>query len=110
MAKYYGTIGYIMTVEDPPESGIWAEKAIERKYYGDTIEWTSKHFNASESTNDNIDITNQISVLADAFAYQNFQYIKYVEYMGAKWKVSSVKVQRPRLILSTGGVYNGEQA
>lgn len=108
MAKYYGTVGYVMTVEDPPESGIWAEKTIERHYYGDTIEWTSKYSAAVDSTNDNIDITNQISIVADAFAYQNFQYIKYVEYMGAKWKVSTVKVQRPRLILSTGGVYNGK--
>ena len=32
--------------------------------------------------------------------------MRYVEFMGAKWKISSVEVQYPRLILTVGGVYN----
>jgi len=30
--------------------------------------------------------------------------------MDSLWKVTAVDVQYPRLILSIGGVYNGEQA
>jgi hypothetical protein len=34
--------------------------------------------------------------------------MRYVEFMGAKWKVSSVDAtKRPRLVLTLGGLYNG---
>lgn len=59
--------------------------------------------------NDDINVSNEISILADPYANQNFHAMRYVEFMGAKWKISGVEVQYPRLILSVGGVYNGEQ-
>ena len=34
MAKFYGVIGYAVTEETKP--GVWAEKIIERMYYGDS--------------------------------------------------------------------------
>ena len=46
------------------------------------------------------------SIIADPFAYQNFHAMRYIEWMGAKWKITKVNVQSPRLILSVGGVYN----
>lgn len=104
MAKFYGKIGYAMTKETTP--GVWVEEIVERSYYGDVIR-NIRRLQSSENLNDDINVSNEISIVADAFANQNFHSMRYVEYMGAKWKVSSVEVKYPRLILNVGGVYNG---
>lgn len=104
MAKFYGLIGYAVTEEISP--GVWAEQIKERQYFGDLIRDT-RRLQGSENLNDDINISNEISIVADPFAYQNFHSMRYVEFMGAKWKVSSVEVKYPRLILTIGGVYNG---
>lgn len=104
MAKFYGKIGYAMTKETTP--GVWVEEIVECSYYGDVIR-NIRRLQGSENLNDDINVSNEISIVADAFANQNFHSMRYVEYMGAKWKVSSVEVKYPRLILNVGGVYNG---
>lgn len=106
MAKFYGTIGYAVTVETKP--GVWTEKITERMYYGDMTRNTRK-LQSTDQLNDNINVANEISIVADPFANENFHSMKYVEFMSAKWKITSVEVQYPRLILTVGGVYNGEQ-
>lgn len=105
MAKFYGAIGYAKTVEMTP--GVWEEQITERFYYGELVRNT-RRLQTSDSLNDNIDIANEISIVADPFANQNFHSMRYVEWMGARWKISSVEVQYPRLILAVGGVYNVE--
>jgi hypothetical protein len=105
MAKWYGTVGYAEPVQQ--NSGEWVDDITDRKYSGDVIRNTSRWSTNSDSTNDDLTISNQISIVADEFAYQNFHSMKYVEFMGVKWKITSVDVQRPRLILMLGGVYNG---
>lgn len=104
MAKYYGAIGYAETVETSP--GVWSEQIVERMYYGDVIRNT-RNLQNSEYLNDNINVSNQISISADPYAIANFHAIRYAEFMGTKWKVPSVDVQVPRLLLSLGGLYNG---
>lgn len=105
MTKWFGVIGYAETVETTP--GVWEEKIVERSYFGDVTRNT-RRLQTTDQVNDNIDILNTISVVADPYAYQNYYAIRYAEFMGAKWKVSSVDPQHPRLNLSLGGVYNGE--
>lgn len=104
MNKFYGKIGYAITKETIP--GVWVEQIVERSYYGDVIR-NIRRLQSSENLNDNINVSNEISIVADAFANQNFHSMRYVEYMGTKWKVSGIEVKYPRLILSIGGVYNG---
>ena len=104
MNKFYGKIGYAITKETTP--GVWVEQIVERSYYGDVIR-NIRCLQSSENLNDDINVSNEISIVADAFANQNFHSMRYVEYMGTKWKVSSIEVKYPRLILSIGGVYNG---
>lgn len=106
MAKWYGAVGYIINSEVTP--GVWSSKAVERPYFGDVIKAISK-WKPANKVNDDVDVSSQISIVADPFAYQNFQSIKYVEFMGAFWEVTSIEPQRPRLILSIGGVYNGRR-
>lgn len=104
MNKFYGKIGYAITKETTP--GVWVEQIVERSYYGDVIR-NIRRLQSSENLNDDINVSNEISIVADAFANQNFHSMRYVEYMSTKWKVSSIEVKYPRLILSIGGVYNG---
>ena len=104
MAKFYGVIGFVETVETSP--GVWEESATERNYSGDVIK-DSKRWQAGENLNDNLTINNKISIIADPFAYENFPMIRYVKWMGASWKITNIDVERRRLILSIGGIYNG---
>lgn len=102
MAKFYGTVGFVKTVESAP--GVWTEQIVERKYYGNVISRTRSL--QSNGVNDNINISDEISIVADPFANENYFAIRFVEYMGAKWKVQSISVQFPRLNLSLGGLCN----
>lgn len=104
MAKFYGNIGFAETVETEP--GVWVEEMTVRPYYGDLVRNTRRLEN-SGGVNDNVNISNEISIIADPYANHNFHSIRYIEFMGAKWKVSNIEVQYPRLILTIGGVYNG---
>ena len=103
MAKFCGVIGYAVTKETDP--GIWEEQIVEVEYFGDVIR-NSRRFSGSAKVNDDINISNQISIIADPFANNNFHAMKYVVFMGAKWKISEVTVQYPRLVLTIGGLYN----
>ena len=104
MSKWFGKIGYCETIETSP--GVWTEQITEREYYGDLLK-VSKKTQSSENLNDNITISNQISIVADPFADENLRFISYVTFMGTKWKIASADVQYPRIILTMGGVYNG---
>lgn len=107
MAKWYGKIGYAETMEIEP--GLWEEQITEKEYYGDLIRNTRKLQN-SGGVNDNINLANEISIIADPYAIHNFHSMRYVEFMGTKWKISDVEVQYPRLILTVGGVWNGDSS
>ena len=104
MAKWYGKVGFTTTVETEP--GIWKNKIVEEPYSGDLLSNFRKLQNSGE-VNDNVNIANKISILADPFAVNNFHAIRYAEYLGTNWKVTDVEVQYPRLILTLGGVFNG---
>ena len=103
MAKWYGKIGYAETVETEP--GLWEELITEREYYGDTIRNT-RRLQSSGGVNDNVNIANEISIVADPYANQNIYAMRYAEFMGTKWKITSVEVQYPRLILEIGGLWS----
>lgn len=105
MGKWFGKIGYCETIETSP--GVWTEQITEREYYGDLLK-VSKKTQSSENLNDNITISNQISIVADPFANESLRLIGYVTFMGTKWKVTNAEVQYPRIILTMGGVYNGQ--
>lgn len=106
MAKFYGVIGYAETVEKvKTKPGVWKEEITEKTYYGDFIRNT-RRLQTTDQLNDNINVANEISIVSDPFANENFHSMRYVEFMGAKWKITNVEVQYPRLILTIGGVYN----
>lgn len=106
MPKYYGKIGFSETVETRP--GIWEEQIVERDYYGDVLK-ISKRFDGSSYLNDNLNISNQFSIVADPYARDHFHSMRYLTWCGTKWKISSVQVDYPRLSLEVGGLYNDGQ-
>ena len=107
MAKFYGEVGYAETKETAPS--VWEETIVKKYYYGDITKNTKRWVNG-DGLNDDIQISNIISIVADPYAYQNFFAIRYVKWMGVAWKVTNVEVQAPRLLLTLGEVYNGPEA
>lgn len=103
MAKWYGMIGYGRTVETSPS--VFNEEVIERPYYGD-IGRDTRRLQTSDKVNDDIAISNQLSIVSDPYACDNFHSMRYATYLGTKWKITDVEVQFPRLILSLGSEYN----
>lgn len=104
MAKFYGPIGYATMVETKP--GVWQESIVEREYPGDLLS-NSRSLQSANQVNDNINIATKISIVADPYAYENFHAMRYVTFMGTKWKITNIEVNYPRLVLTVGGVYNG---
>lgn len=104
MAKFYGKIGYAISSEDSP--GIWKNTYKERSYQGD-LNSVFNRYDASNNVIDDFKITNEISIVADSFAYENLGRIRYVVFRGEKWKVNSVEEAFPRLVLRIGGLFNG---
>ena len=104
MPKFHGPVGYVETVETAP--GVWQEVATESDLYGN-VERASRTLSGADKVNDDISVENVISIMADAYAQEHFSAIRYVKWAGTSWKVTSVTVERPRLLLRLGGVYNG---
>lgn len=107
MARFYGAVGYIDEVETAVDT--FVPKPIERMYKGDLVRNNRKLENGTD-INDNVNISNQISIVADPYANNHIHDMRYVKWRGTAWKVTNVDVEPPRLILSLGGVYNGETA
>lgn len=104
MPKYFGKVGFAESVETAP--GIWEDRIVERSFYGDIVRDLRRLQNRTK-LNDDVTITNSFSIVADKYAYANFHKIRYLEYMGTKWKVESVDASTPpRLTLDVGAVYN----
>lgn len=105
MAKWFGVIGYSETVETRP--GVWTEQITEREYFGDLTRNT-RRFQTTDKLNDDLNISNTLSIISDPYANENFHAMRYAEFMDTKWKITDVEVQYPRLNLTLGGVYNAD--
>lgn len=104
MAKFRGVVGFAAMVEKEP--GVYVEMIVTRRYACDLLR-NNRRLEPSGNINDNINISNEISILADIYALHHFHAMRYIEFEGAKWKVSSVDAtKRPRLVLTLGGLYN----
>lgn len=104
MAKFHGKVGYGETVDKG--NGVHELVVTERAYAGDVVRNTRRFAN-NEKVNDDLTVGNSISIVSDSYADEHIFAIRYVEWSGTLWEVSDVEVQRPRLLLRLGGVYNG---
>lgn len=106
MAKFCGKVGFVIST-DEEDDGVWIQKVEERHYRGDVTR-NYYRWEVAEKLNDDFTLSNTISIVADEFSYNHLAFIRYVKWMGSYWKVNGIEVQRPRIILTLGGVYNGE--
>lgn len=104
--KFSGKVGFwLKDAETKP--GVYKPVIVEKSYTGNVLK-ASRMFQVAESQqNDNLKITNRISIISNLYMQRNWTSIKYVSWNGVKWKVISVDVSSyPRVILDLGGVYN----
>jgi hypothetical protein len=106
-ARFYGKVGYGASVESVP--GVWKDVITEVAYYGNVVRNT-RHLLDGTKINDDLTVSNSISIVADPYANEHILAMRYVEWLGTLWVVTNVEVQSPRLLLTLGGVYNGPKA
>ena len=104
MNKARETIGFGITQNESP--GVFSEKIVERKYYVDKI-FDSRKYDQNNSINGSIDLSNKFSIVCDPFARENYLNMRYITWMGVKWRISTITVDYPRLTLSVSGEFNG---
>lgn len=104
MPKFYEEIGYATLTETSP--GVWEDVIVKKKHYGEVVR-NIKRDQQGDKVNSDLVVNNLLSIVADAYASQNFFKMRYITFMGVKWKITSVDVQRPRIVITIGEVYNG---
>lgn len=109
--RFYGAVGYASLESTAP--GVWNEVITEKTYYGDVIQ-NSRRLEPPSTvppvTNSGVSLENSFSILADADAYANFMNMRYVVWEGKYWIITDVEVHRPRLVLTIGGLWDGNKA
>lgn len=106
--KFSGKIGFwIEDVEMKP--GVFKPQIIEKNYTGDVLRNIRRFQSAENQQNENLVVSNKLSIISDLYLQQNWVSIKYVSWNDVNWLVSSVDIGSfPRIILELGGVYNGK--
>ena len=103
MARWAGEVGYVETVETSP--GVWEEQIVPHFYTGD-MNRLSRSLRNAQKINDDVEIGMELEFVSDPYALSHFSNIRYVEYMGVKWKAKTVTPNFPRIIVSLGEEYN----
>lgn len=107
MDKFYGPIGFVDSEETSP--GVWTPKVTERNYYGEFAK-QGRQLTDANRINDNIVITESLSIVADPYALNHYYTIRYIVRGSAKWKVTGVGINYPKLELTLGGLYNEQSS
>ena len=106
MAKFYGAIGYALQIESKP--GVWSDNIIEKNYRGDVI-LDQRRWQSADKVNDDLSLDNSISIIADEYAHNNIGNMKYIVWNNVPWEIQSFSINRPRIVIQIGGIYNGER-
>lgn len=106
MAKFSGKIGYGLTEETARD--VWQDVIVERPAFGDVKRNTRGLEEGGDKVNLDLSVGNSISIVADEYANGHIFAMKYVIWRGARWIISDVSVEPPRLVLRLGGLYNGK--
>lgn len=103
MAKFSGKIGFATTKESRP--GIYEEVIEEKTFYGNLTKQTRSLY-SSENINDGINISNNISIVANPYLTEHIFSMRYVTFQGAKWKITNAEIKERRIELTIGGLWN----
>lgn len=110
MSKFSGVIGYQSEIEVSP--GVWQTSFIEKSARGDILRkdyrWSSQSFSTIETDSS----SEKISIGADRFWIPLIRQnrMKYIKYEGddTKYSITGASVDRPRIILTVGGIFHEE--
>lgn len=105
MSKCSGTIGYLGSEETQP--GVWTPVITEKRYTGDLVRNNRRFSRDAENVFDDLTISNNISILSNKFMLDNLSYMTFISFNNSKWKINSVDINYPRIIITLGGLYNG---
>lgn len=104
--RFFGKIGFEKTVETLP--GVWEPVITCRDYIGDVNRYQRRWEDQQNSVNDSLNLSNEISVVADGYLLENLGSMRFVEFCGSKWKIASITIQQPRVVLTLSDVYTEE--
>lgn len=102
--RFAGMVGFVIAEETATD--VWSEKPTEKLYYGDVTK-NSRRWENGEGVNSNLNISNSISIVANDYAYEHAGEIRYVYWLGKRWCVTNLSIDRPRIVLTIGGLYDG---
>lgn len=105
MARFHDKVGFLIPTSDL-ETGMASSEPVERPYYGRILEHT-RRWSSNEHVNDDLVLSNQIAITANDYAFKHMSSIAYVHWMHGWWKVESIRVKAPEIVLTLGGVWNG---
>ena len=107
MARFYGKVGFIRTVNDG--TGRFVEEEVVRYYKGD-VNNNVRRYNPQNdvSANDDLALNDNVSILADAYAAENYMAMQWIEFDNVRWRITSVTKEYPRITIFFGGVWNGK--
>lgn len=105
MARYHGKVGFLIP-EDNQETGVARERAVEKPFFGTVIEHT-RRWDPEPQRNEDLGLSNQISITATDYAFKYASAIAYATFMGQRWKVTNMRLKPPQIILTLGGIWNG---
>lgn len=105
MAKFSGLVGYVTTEQTTP--GVWLPVETPKRMRGDIIRQSSSRQN-DDKVNSDVSLNHRISLVGDAYSFGNYYNIRWIEVDGLKWEVTGIEIQRPRIIVTLGGPYNGQ--
>lgn len=108
MARFHDKVGFLIPKDDQ-ETGIADTVPVEKSYYGKILEH-SRRWETGDNLNDDLSVSNQIAITANDYAFRYMSSIGYVRWKCAYWKVVSLRVKGPEIILTLGGVWNGPTA
>lgn len=104
MSKFSGLVGYVTQSEISP--GVWSSVENSKVMKGDIIRQSSSSQNGDKVNND-VSLSHRVSLLGDAYSFGNYYNIRWIDINSQKWQVTSVEIQRPRIIVTLGGIWNG---
>lgn len=106
MARAAVIIGSSKPMTEVPDDGIARDEYVERKFRA-TVTRLNNNMVSSGDVIDNLKMDMNFQIKMDKWTYENFQWLRYLVYNGAKWKITNVQVQRPNMIVQVGGIFNG---